>query len=78
MVSEQTKTYRSYLLRCWLPQKIEPGDPPVWRVVVETVSNEPHRRGFNTFEELVAFLQAELLNLQQGGVSYKQIGDALM
>jgi hypothetical protein len=65
MVSEQTKTYQSYLLRCWLPQEIEPGDPSGWRVVVETVSNEPRRRGFNTFEELVAFLQAELLNSER-------------
>ena len=62
MVLKQKKTYRSYLLRCWLPQEMGPGDPPGCRVVVETVSNEPRRRGFNTFEELVAFLQAELLN----------------
>jgi len=62
MVSKPKKAYRSYLLRCWVPQEIGPGDPSGWRVVVETVSNEPRRRGFNTFEELVAFLQAELLN----------------
>jgi hypothetical protein len=61
MVSKK-KSYQSYLLRCWLPQEIDPGDPPVWRVVVETVSNEPRRQGFNTFEELIAFLQTELLN----------------
>lgn len=67
MVSGQKKTYRSYLLRCWLTQEIRPGDHPGWRVVVETVSNEPRRRGFNTFEELVAFLQAELLNPEQEG-----------
>lgn len=66
MVAEPTKTYRSYLLRCWLPQEIESGDLPVWRVVVETVSNEPRRRGFNTFEELVAFLRIELLNQNVG------------
>lgn len=35
--------------------------------MVETVSNEPRRRGFNTFEELVAFLQAELLNPKREG-----------
>lgn len=62
MKSEPKKSYRSYLLRCWLPAETESGDLPVWRVVVETVSSEPRRRGFNTFEELVAFLQAELLN----------------
>jgi hypothetical protein len=66
MISKQTKTYQSYLLRCWLPQEIGPGDPPVWRVVVETVSNETRRRGFNTFEDLVAFLQAELLDRNIG------------
>jgi hypothetical protein len=62
MISKQTKTYKSYLLRCWSSQGKEPGDPSDWRVVVETVSNEPRRRGFTTFEELVAFFQAELLN----------------
>jgi hypothetical protein len=61
------KTYQSYLLRCWLPQEIEPGDPLGWRVVVETVSSEPRRRGFSTFEELIAFLQAELLNPKREG-----------
>jgi len=67
MVSEQTKTYRSYLLRCWVSRKTEPGDPSGWRVVVETVSNKPRRRGFNSFEDLVAFLQAELLNPKREG-----------
>jgi hypothetical protein len=67
MASEQTKTYRSYLLRCWSAQSTEPDDPPAWRVVVETVSHEPRRRGFNTFEELVAFLQTELLNQKEEG-----------
>ena len=67
MVSEQTKTYRSYLLRCWLTEEIESGEPLAWRVVVETVSDEPRRRGFNTFEELVAFLQAELLKPKREG-----------
>jgi hypothetical protein len=62
MVAKQTKIYQSYLLRCWVPQEIGPDDPSGWRVVVETVSNEPRRRGFNTFEELAAFLRTELLN----------------
>ena len=67
MVSEQKKTYRSYLLRCWLPQELGPDNLAGWRVVVETVSNEPRRRGFNTFEDLVIFLQAELLNPKREG-----------
>ena len=66
MISKK-KSYRSYLLRCWLTEEIEAGDPLAWRVVVETVSNEPRRWGFNTFEELVAFLQAELLNPKSEG-----------
>ena len=66
-MGSQKKSYRSYLLRCWLPQETEAGDPSAWRVVVETVSNEPRRRLFNTFEELVAFLQAELLNPKSEG-----------
>ena len=65
--SKTKKSYRSYLLRCWLPQDIEAGDPSAWRVVVETVSNEPRHWGFSTFEELVAFLQAELLNSKSDG-----------
>jgi hypothetical protein len=66
-MASKKKSYRSYLLRCWLSVETESGDFPVWRVVVETVSNEPRRRGFNTFEELVAFLQAELLNPEGKG-----------
>ncbi len=57
-----TESYRSYLLRCWF----SPGQPPRRRFVVETVSNAPRRRGFDTFDELVAFLQVELL--EDGGI----------
>jgi hypothetical protein len=61
------KTYRSYLLRCWFPRELNPDNTSGWSVVVETVSSEPRRRGFNTFEELVAFLQVELLNPKKEG-----------
>ena len=50
--------YCAYLLRCWQEPGSGPG-PLVWRFSLE----DPHtgeRRGFATWERLLAFLQAEL------------------
>jgi hypothetical protein len=55
--SRKAPAYRSYLLRCWLASDSEPAG----RFVVEHVSGAPGRRGFDTFNELVDFLRAELL-----------------
>jgi len=55
-----TQTYRSYLLRCWSVSDTESGRPAPRRFVVETVSNTPQRRGFDSLEQLFAFLQEAL------------------
>lgn len=49
--------YRAFLLRCWCE-----GDPTSrnsWRFVVVEI-DQADRHGFGTFEDLVAFLQAEI------------------
>jgi hypothetical protein len=56
------KTYTSYLIRCWLLPSTESGRPASFRFVVETISGSPRRWGFNNFEELVTFLQAEFID----------------
>lgn len=61
MLAKKTKSYQSYLVRCWQLQETGPDEPLVQRFVVEAVSSQPHRWGFDTFAELVAFLQAELV-----------------
>jgi hypothetical protein len=53
--------YRSYLIRCWdTAPPAAGGELPVQRFVVETVSDTPERRGFDSLAGLLAFLQAEL------------------
>ncbi len=51
--------YCSYLLRCWQERSLRQSAAAVWRFSLE----DPHtgqRRGFATFEALVAFLRQEL------------------
>ena len=53
--------YRSYLIRCWDTAQPAAGrEVPAQRFVVETVSELPERRGFDSLAGLLAFLQAEL------------------
>lgn len=53
--------YRSYLIRCWDTTQPAAGrEVPAQRFVVETVSDTPERRGFDSLAGLLAFLQAEL------------------
>lgn len=56
--------YQAYLLRCWQEPPAQPGDPPsAWRFALESVGQEPERRGFNSLEAVFAFLRAALENL---------------
>lgn len=51
--------YRAYLLRCWQERSRDPDKPAVWRFSLD----DPHtgqRRGFASFEALIAALRAEL------------------
>jgi hypothetical protein len=60
----KARAYRSYLLRCWVTLDTTPS-AQLSRFVVENVSGAPHRRGFDTFTELVDFLRAELLPVDE-------------
>ncbi len=58
--------YCSYLLRCWQERSLRQSAAAVWRFSLE----DPHtgqRRGFATFEVLVAFLRQELLDEKADG-----------
>jgi len=59
-MSKQTKSYQSYLLRCWVSPAKKPGGSPQQRFIVETVSNEPRRWAFDTVEGFVTFMREEL------------------
>jgi hypothetical protein len=51
--------YRAYLLRCWQERSQDPDQTTVWRFSLE----DPHtsqRRGFASFEALIAALRTEL------------------
>jgi hypothetical protein len=60
MQGKKAKPYRSYLLRCWQEQAAAPGQPPVWRFVVQEVSGEQRQWAFGSFEQVVDFLLDEL------------------
>jgi hypothetical protein len=53
--------YHSYLIRCWTaPERLNCRSPGRQRFTVETVSDQPRRRGFDSLAGLLAFLQSEL------------------
>jgi hypothetical protein len=58
---DKPKTYHSYLIRCWVSAQPVPGDGARGRFVVESIADEPQRWGFDTFDDLVAFLRVALL-----------------
>ena len=70
--------YCSYLLRCWEERSDDPLSPHPWRFSLE----DPHtgqRRGFATFEALVAFLRQELWDEKPDGaraVAADEAGDS--
>ena len=69
--------YCSYLLRCWQERSLRQSAASVWRFSLE----DPHtgqRRGFATFEALVAFLRQELWDEKPDGaraVAADEAGD---
>jgi len=71
---DKTKSYHSYLIRCWVILEGEAG-PVAERFVVERVSDEPRRWGFNTLEDLIDFLRAELPNAAASGAPTEDTPD---
>jgi hypothetical protein len=54
-----------YLLHLWQERPHRPGSSGVWRISLEAARGG-ERRGFASLEELVAFLQAEVMGEKQG------------
>ncbi len=64
-INDRPPRYCAYLLRCWAAPGAPPSQQLIWRFSVE----DPHtgaRRGFATFEALVAFLVAEMQDESPG------------
>jgi hypothetical protein len=58
--SERDHPTHAYLLRCWQEGRAAPGKKVRWRFSAEDVLQKQPRRGFDSLEELVAFVQTEL------------------
>ena len=65
MTLDKRKTYHSYLLRCWISTPRALGNDARGRFVVESIAEQPQRWGFDTFDDLVAFLRVALLEDEQ-------------
>ena len=61
MPLDKPKTYHSYLIRCWVSAPPAPGNSTRARFVVESIAEQPQRWGFDSFDDLVAFLRGTLL-----------------
>jgi hypothetical protein len=60
VAGERTKRYCSYLIRCWWSAGDESTPASVERFVVERVTGQPQRWGFDSFDDLIGFLRVEL------------------
>jgi hypothetical protein len=59
-LSTNPPRYLAYLIRLWADDQ----SPPIWRFSVENTQTQT-RRGFGTLEELIAFLQNSMDELEQ-------------
>ena len=59
ILSTTPPRYLAYLIRLWADDQ----SPPVWRFSAENTQTQA-RRGFGTLEELVAFLQNSMVELE--------------
>jgi hypothetical protein len=60
MYSKRNHLTHAYLMRCWQEGKAVSGEKLRWRFSLEGVLQKRPRQGFDSLEELVAFVQAEL------------------
>jgi hypothetical protein len=60
MSSKRDHLTRAYLMRCWQEGKAASGEKLRWRFSLEGVLQKQPRQGFDTLQELIAFVQAEL------------------
>jgi hypothetical protein len=59
-LSTNPPRYLAYLIRLWADDQ----SPPIWRFSVENTQTQT-RRGFGTLEELIAFLQNSMDEVEQ-------------
>jgi hypothetical protein len=57
---ESARPRYAYLVRCWRERGTTATRGPLWRFSAEEVFGKRRRRGFQTLEALVAFIQGEL------------------
>ena len=62
-IFDKPPRYRSYLLTFWEERGRDPQTPVVWRFSLED-PRTGQRRGFSGLEEVMAFLQTELVGNQ--------------
>jgi len=61
MPPEKAGSYRSYLLRCWQEVRTNAEHPPLWRFVLQDVTDTQKQYAFSSLEQLVDFLRTEIL-----------------
>lgn len=61
MPQKKAVTHRSFLLRCWQERRAAPDQRPAWRFMLQDVSAAQQHYTFATFEQLVAFLDRDVL-----------------
>lgn len=59
-LEEEPTTYRAFIIRWWIEGMAGDGNEWQWRFLVEDIHDRQSRRGFNSFNELVLFLQTEV------------------
>ena len=63
---DRRNLYRSSLIRYWASAQPAPGNGSRGRFVVERIAGDPQRWGFDSFDDLVAFLRVALLEDESG------------
>jgi hypothetical protein len=53
--------YQSFLLRCWQEQNTTAERWPVWRFMLQSVTETQEQHVFATFEQMVAFLRQKII-----------------
>ena len=60
MQTPEQHIYQSFLIRCWLVPAEITEEQPGWRFELLKVSAEPQKYRFSDFEQLQAFISADL------------------
>ncbi|MCP4417123.1 MAG: hypothetical protein GY805_10900 [Chloroflexi bacterium] len=72
MPQQVDQVYQSFLIRCWLIPPATNDALPIWRFELQEVSAEPQKHRFGSFEQLEAFVSAQLTAV---AANHKREGD---